>query len=372
MKKIILIVMIAIAVSSCSSKYKSYPLENIPKDNTKTIIYYSIPRYTEVVFEVTYTKTIRQKGIFSNQSNLLGVKNLITNDEVTYTVKDIKISTQSKEDPIQQFALLLYNDDVTIEKSSIGTLQSIKLKSKKTEREHCDNYINKCHLESKFDESKTTQNPIQVSQSLPTKPIFETRLQQKGMLEKINLTAEEVVTRIEHLRDKQIDILSSGLDGTYINTTIDFMYKQLDEIIDGYVSLFTGTETTIEETYTYTIVPHKPLISEEDLVLQLSNTPIPLLARFHTNNQTEDLININVPMDKSDSSLVVTLKNKEISGIDGVYYSIPEQVQVSVETPKKTYSSIVELNQYGIIKSLNSQKRNIIFDIKTGGIRAVR
>jgi len=371
MKKIILIALIAIFVSSCSSMYKSYPIESIPKNNTKTTIYYSIPTSTEVVFEVAYTKLIRQKGIFANKSNLLGVKNVILNDEVIYSVKDINISTKPQHEPIQQFALLLYNDNLIVEKSTIGTLKSIKLKTKEVAKEDCGNYNNNS-FEQKFSEQKNIQNQIQANQSLPTKPIFETRLQQKGMLEKMNLTAEEVITRIEHLRDKQIDILSSGLDGTYINATIDFMYKQLDEIIDGYVSLFTGTETIVEETFIYNLVPHKPLISEEDLVLQLSNSPIPLLARFHTNNQTESIINRSVVMDKTDSSLVVNLKNKEISGIDGVYYSIPEQVQVSVETPKKTYSSTVELNQYGIIKSFNSQKQNIFFDIKTGGIKAVR
>lgn len=371
MKKIILIALIAIFVSSCSSMYKSYPIESIPKNNTKTTIYYSIPTLTEVDFEVTYTKHIRQKGIFANKSNLLGVKNVISTDEVVYSVKDINISTKPKNEPVQQFALLLYNDNVIVEKTPMGTLERILLKTKDKAKENSGNNHNKT-LEPKFTEPNNFQNQIQANQSLPTKPIFETRLQQKGMLEKMNLTAEEVITRIEHLRDKQIEILSSGLDGTYINTTIDFMYKQLDEIIDGYVSLFTGTETIVEETYTYSLVPHKPLISEEDLVLQLSNSPIPLLARFHTNNQTESIINKSDVIDKSDSSLVVNLKNKEILGIDGVYYSIAEQVQVSVETPKKTYSSIVELNQYGIIKSFNSQKQNIIFDTKTGGIKAVR
>ena len=66
------------------------------------------------------------------------------------------------------------------------------------------------------------------------------------------------------------------------------------------------------------------------------------------------------------------MKDKEVSGIKGVYYAIPEMVQVSVETPIKTYSTVVEINQYGMIRAMNTQKQNIIFDTKTGAIKTIK
>ena len=89
MKRIVLILLVGIGLASSSSTYKSYPIENAPNDINKTTLYYSVPMSTEVVFDVTFIKTIRQKGIFANQSNLLGVKNVTNNDEVKYEVKDI-------------------------------------------------------------------------------------------------------------------------------------------------------------------------------------------------------------------------------------------------------------------------------------------
>lgn len=369
MKNLILIAVLSFVVASCSSVYKSYPIENIPANNTKTTVYYSISQQTEVVFEVTYNKIIRQKGVYANKSNLLGLKNVITSDEVKYSVKDIKILTEPKQTPIQQFALVLNSDNVIVEKSQSGTLESIKFKNKASQ-----NYYHKNEnlIQAKSEEIKPfhTNNPS--FQSLQTQPLSEARLLQRGMLEKVNLTAEEIVIRIEQLREKQIDILSGGLDGTYINTTVDFMYKQLEEMIDGYISLFTGTETILEERQTYTLVPQKPIISEEDLILQITSSPVPLLARFHTNNQTEALKNPILSYDKRDSTLVVSMKGRETSGIKGVYYAIPEMVQVSVETPNKTYSSVIEINQYGMISSMNTNKQDIIFNSKTGAIKSIR
>jgi len=380
MKKILLLVA-AISLSSCSTLYKSYPVSDVPKDNDKTTIYYNIPQ-TEVLFEVKVNKTIRQKGIFANQSNLLGLKNVITSDEVKYSVKDVKITSREVEDPDQQYALLLNDNKVKVNKSEIGTLTQIfKQDGKYGKVIDLSNRILRVdglgHKNNEHFNNSTTAQTQQTQTLSQTKQIFESRLQEKGMLEKTNLTAEEVVKKIEQLREKQIDILSGNIDGTYMNTTVDFMYKQLDEIIDGYVSLFTGTETTVEETYYYTLNPKKPIISEEDLILKLTDSPIPLLARFRTRDVAKEIMMSGTETTKSnsvkaisDSPKVITLKEKS-EGINGVYYSIPEMVEVSVETPNKTYRKSLQLVQYGAIKTFNSKNYDIEFDSKTGAIKSI-
>lgn len=362
MKKLFLILLVGIGLSSCSSSYKSYPIENAPSNTNKTTLYYSVPMSTEVVFDVTFIKTIKQKGVFANQSNLLGVKNVITNNEVKYEVKDIKISSKAKLSPIQQYALILNSDKFNVFQSPQGTLESIVLKDRKAS--------SKQRIEQEPIANTISKKNIEPSASIMTKPIFETRLQQKGMLEKVNFSASEAVKKIEQLRERQVEILSGGLEGTYINTTVDFMYKQLDEIIDGYVALFTGTETIVEETYTFTLTPKKPIIAEEDLILPLENSPIPLLARFHTNNQSEAF---KKSTNKSpDSQVEIKINDKKVEGIKGIYYALPELVLVSVETPKKTFSERVEINQYGVIKTITAKNKNIYFNPNTGSIKTLR
>lgn len=368
MKRLFLVLLVVVGLSSCSSTYKSYPIENSPNSINKTTLYYSVPMSTEVVFDVTFIKTIRQKGVFANQSNLLGVKNVIANDEVKYEVKDIRISSNAMPTPIQQFALILNNDKVKVTKSPQGTLESISFKNKRTYSKQ-KYYQNK---EKDLTPASNLQKNIDAPQALATRPIFETRLQQKGMLEKVNFTAADAVKKIEQLRERQIEILSGGLEGTYINTTVDFMYKQLDEIIDGYVALFTGTEIIIEETQRFTLSPQKPIIAEEDLILPLKNCPIPLLARFHTNNQTETFKKEASKPANPDSSVEVSISEKKVEGVKGVYHAIPELVLVSVETPNKTFSNRVEVNQYGVIKPITTKNKNIEFTPNTGSIKSLR
>lgn len=379
MKKILLITLAAISLAACSNSYMSYHINEVPKNNNKTTLYYTIPQ-TEVVFEVKLNKITRQKGVFSNQSNLLGLKNVITSDEVKYTIKDIKISSKAVEDANNQYALLLNNKNISIDKSEVGTLEAIKYnKGRRNPRlvaQEIRNLIPSLELKS-----QEAQKQIIQQQSLPTKPIFEARLQEKGMLEKVNLTAEEAVKKIEQLREKQIEILSGSVDGTYMNTTVDFMYKQLDEIIDGYVALFTGTETITEETFYYTLTPQKPIIAEEDLILKLTDSPLPLLARFHTRNSSEKILmsqedlNIKKTETKPSSDTTISLISKESKekpkGLKGIFSSIPERVEVSVETPNKTYKNTVEIVQYGIINPFKTQSRNIKFDPNTGEIKNI-
>lgn len=381
MKKILLITLAAITLAACSNSYMSYHINEVPKNNNKPVLYYTIPQ-TEVVFEVKLNKITRQKGVFSNQSNLLGLKNVITSDEVKYTVKDIKISSKSVEDPNNQYALLLNDKNLIVEKSEIGTLEAIKYnKVRRHSRVIAKEIRNLIPTLELNKECQEAQKQIIQTQSLPTKPIFEARLQEKGMLEKLNITAEEAVKKIEQLREKQIEILSGSVDGTYMNTTVDFMYKQLDEIIDGYVALFTGTETITEETYYYTLIPQKPIIAEEDLILKLTDSPLPLLARFHTRNSSEKILmsqtdlNLKKAETKplSDSTISLTLKDskEKPKGLKGIFTSIPERVEVSVETPNKTYKNTLEIVQYGIINSFNIQNRNIKFDPNTGAIKNI-
>jgi hypothetical protein len=145
------------------------------------------------------------------------------------------------------------------------------------------------------------ENNNNTASSLETRPIFEKRLIDEGVLTKYPLmSADKVVAEIKRLRDKQIDILSGSVEGTYINTTVDYMYKQLDEIINGYIALFTGTEQTEEEEYTFTLTPTKPIIAEEDLLepickfsqtngvtdLNAKNDDVKLIARIHSFNTT--------------------------------------------------------------------------------------
>ena len=128
----------------------------------------------------------------------------------------------------------------------------------------------------------------------------------------------------------------------------------------------------MEKTKKCTTCKKKPIIAEEDLVLPLNNSPIPLLARFHTNNQTEIFKKNSIKTINPNPPAEINISEIKVEGIEGVYRAVPELVLVSVETPKKTFSNRVEINQYGVIRAITTKNKNIEFNPNTGVIKSIR
>ncbi len=355
---------LGISIIGFSQSFSSMYLNNIPQNNKKPIVYYSIPK-TEVVFEIKVEKAIRSRGVYSQSAHLLGLKNVITKDEIKYKIKDIKICSKPISNPNNQFAMII-GKGVSVEKSEFNTLENIIIGEHKTKEV--------LNLNQEKISSKTEVNN---SSSIEVKPIIVKELLKDGKLEKITLNPAEVVEKINLLRERQIEILSGQIEGTYINTTVDFMYKQLDEIIETYYSLFTGVETIEEEVFYYSLVPEKPIIPEEDLMLKLcrfseinglssaeiqNNDPI-VMVKFSTNNFTKSIGNYESSKENSAS-------NNSSKNI-GIYYSIPEKVKVSIEINNRVYQSILDINQFGVISTMNSIKSNIKFNPNYGSIESI-
>lgn len=358
MRKLITSIVFAlIGLLSYAQTYNSYPVIDA-KDIRSTAVFYSIPK-TEIVFRVKVDKITQKKGIYYKSAHLLGLKNVISSDETRYKITDIEITTRPVLDSRSLYVLNL-KKGVKVNKSEYNTLEEILIGDKE--------FAESPRAERKSYRTSKKSNPGDAL-IIPTKPYYEKVLLERGQLEAIDLSPEEVVSKIRSLKERQIDILSGEVDGTYLNTSVDFMYKQLDEIIDSYVSLFTGVQTKEEEVYEFSLMPEKPIIAEEDLMMKLcsfsetqgflnpeiSTDLPPIMVRFHTFNSTRSFRRIDQESTKN----------------IGVYYSVPEKVRVSIEHNNKTYSNTVDINQYGTIQGLSTKNANIKFDPKYGSIIAI-
>ena len=161
-----------------------------------------------------------------------------------------------------------------------------------------------------------------------------------------------------------------------MNTTVDYMYKQLDEIINSYVSLFTGIEESTIEEYVFVITPEKPIILEEDLIVpvcKFSQTAglldlnekgegIKINARLHSYVTTEQ--NSKTATSKYVSEQTKKKLDKEGAG---VYYIQPQNVKVTMHgVDMQNTSKIVKLMQYGNINYTTDHNSNVLFDENTG------
>jgi hypothetical protein len=380
-KQRFLFLIIALGLTSMvySQEYKSYPVDKA-KTNEQGI-YYTIPQ-TQLVFKVKVEKTTKTKGIYASSAYMLGIDNANQKQETVYKIKDINILSKAIANPNNQY-FLTFSDKTVVEKTRIGGLKSIIVSTEKNKDKSNFNNPPMDNREkrdmSNSVSNNTMENNTNTAASLQTRPIFEKRLIDEGLLTKYPLmSADKVVAEIKRLRDKQIDILSGSVEGTYINTTVDYMYKQLDEIINGYIALFTGTEQTEEEEYTFTLTPTKPIIVEEDLLepickfsekngitdLNAKNDDVKLIARIHSYNTTST--NAKIENNKNSNK---DLQDKIESRGVGVYYSIPEEAEVSINVNNSnTYSKMMPIIQYGTITYLLNNTSNVMFDSQTGAL----
>lgn len=357
-------VAILASLNLTAQDYRSFTADKVTFNSEG--VYYTLPK-TELIFKVKVEKIQENKGVFADYAYMIGAKNIIINDAVKYSIKDIEISTRPVGDN-DNIYFLNTTKNLKVNKTPEGALLSI---GDIEEKHNCKPPRHRERQEEK----------AFLPQTIKTNPIYEQKLLLQGRLENMpNLTAAKAVEQIEELREKQIDVLSGNIDGTYMNNTVEYMYKQLDQMIEGYVSLFTGESTSEEIEYTFTLTPDKPLIVEEDLllgifkfseeegVLNLNNkTEAPIVAvKIHSLNTTKEYEKIE-DQKKKDDKLQKQIAKKGV----GLYYRIPEMVELSIEFNGKKYFKTTHLSQFGVVSYLIDSPKKITFKPHTGALQRV-
>lgn len=375
MKTKTLILLAFVSALSLSPKAQNYKTINNPNKENTNGISYCLPQ-NDVVVRFKVQKTMRTKGIYQDYAHLLGVDVSKLKNQETYQIKDVRIETRISPNNSKTY-FLSCDDRVEVEKTPFGTLKYIGVNANKTQSQV--SIPSKDNVKPSFVERRREPQTMQNNPLPEAKPLYEKRLIEEGLLSSYpQLSPEKAVAEIKRLREKQIEILSASVEGTFMNTTIDYMYKQLDEMIDTYVALFIGTQTTSTQEYVFVITPEKPIIVEEDLVLPVckfsateglldlndNSEGNQIMIKIHSFNTVKDLISKNNELSNSSD-----YRNKiEKEGI-GVYYTIPETVRISIEAPDYGKASIVtKLIQYGTTSYTLSHNSNIIFDGQSGEI----
>lgn len=363
------ILLIALAITSLdifAQQYRSFTLDNAPFGAEG--IYYSLPR-TELVFDVSIEKITEYKGCYADYAYMLGLKNIILSDGVSYRIKDIKIRTKTIADNSSTY-FLQYKDGVCVQLNDAGCLSAI---GKVPPQEMMP------QREMKRPAKAAKQQPA--AESKLTVPTYEQRYLAAGMLESLpGMTADKAVKQIERLREKQIDILSGSIDGTYMNNTVEYMYKQLDEMIEAYVAMFAGSRQSEELHYTFTVIPEKPLIVEQDLLVGIfkfseqegvkplnSSADMPtIVANLHSLNTTKEQTKTEAQKSKDEK----LQKRLAKSGV-GVYYRIPEKVEVSITLGERVFNKTVNISQFGQTTCITDCPSALLFDPESGALKHI-
>lgn len=353
--------------------YSSYPYKSGKKVSEGTIYY--LPK-TDLVLKFKVKKTTRTKGIYADNAYLLGIDNVALKNGTTYQIVGVDIQEKTSAD-LDKCYILSTDKNINVDKTSMGTLRSILIKNQKAQNTDNSNLTPRnCPKQEGNHPFGMPPQPNNENNSLMVRPTYEKILLQEGLLTKYpQMSAEKVVAEIKRLRDKQLEILTGTTEGTYMNTTVDYMYKQIDEIISSYIALFTGVESSTIEEYVFVISPQKPIILEEDLVMPVCkfSTTQGLMDLNSKQEGTRINATIHSFLTSEDNNKIASteyLSDKQKAKIEnegvGVYYLNPQMVRLSLHgTDLISTTKMVNLFQYGNISYTTSHTSNILFDPHT-------
>lgn len=329
----------------------------MPNATTNTLLY-SLPS-TRLRIDVTVEKTISKVGPFYRYSQkMLNVTDVVTEDNVEWTIKNISISTYGVPDNDKQYAISYsgYNVAPLLNLSSEGVLYGI-------------------NSSDRIDESLSLVNNVYK----PLPDLEDVNFNAVPMLEKqlektsTAAMAQEAANFIYKVRKRRFKILASDFeqlppDGMAYEVTV----KELNELEASFLELFVGKKEKYTETRSFDLEPSS-MSANSDVLFRFSSVQgivdkmdvsgAPVYIEITAEEQSK------LP----DNPLPVTKEEVRT----GLFYCRPGKVIIKlIDRNELIKEQQVYLGQYGQVVSLpasvlEDEHVRIKLDEKTGALKSI-
>lgn len=259
MKKIFFSILItSLAITGLFAQKKVNPL---PVDSTfaygKEYIIYALPQ-TAFQVNVTVTRSHEFAGVYSQYAGkLLGLNNVISSDNISYSLKNVEIQPIVLPDTACMYAVQLSSSQMKgalAQKQKLAAVESgmsqeavtyseqpldipdfFRFYSDLAYKEQADNYT-----ETQIVDGVVRQVPAQKIQM-----VAKTNAQQ----------AQDAADMIGHIRDDRYELMTGANEVAYPQATLEMMLNHLNEMEKNYIALFTGFVVDEELHYTVVVTP---------------------------------------------------------------------------------------------------------------------
>lgn len=314
-------------------KTQVLPLGNTVKLYDRSLVY-ALPQ-TVLDFTVIAEKTVQKAGPYHSYANeLLGLRDVISNDQVIWTLKEVKINAVQELDPAEFYII---KSDGLIETNAINMIDaglildvnpSLYTHREFDSRNYSDDEARIVYRDMGSDryyniEQDTAYKVIDVDTAFVRIPYVLERRRQLSLSEQAEHTARILL----ELREGRHLILTGEAN---VFPQSKAAIDEINRLEDQYISLFVGKSYASNEEFDFSFVPdysmkNKPVVifrfSREKGVLEKNDlSGRPVVIELMSNNAFE---NINLI---SDSTLNV---------YDKIIYRIPEVVDIRVIDGKR-------------------------------------
>ena len=290
------------------------------------VVTYNLPK-TVLVVEVEAVKSIKLVGPYYRYSErYLGTKDVITENNTTWSVKSVKVTPKAVPDPANRYIVKLDPASAAsyITLTPNGTLYGVNVP------------FVPCKQKEATPATATTPD-LNFSGAV----LNEEALQANSIAKMAELSAKQIY----RIRDSRLNLITGDNDKLPDGKALELMLNNLDKSEKELTALFVGKTVNVPTTLTFEVTPEKELKNE--VLFRLSSLG-GVVSRDDLSGQPY-YIEVKDISDKS-------YNGKEKGSQNGLFYRIPGQAEVSVSDPTGNIMAHQKLNiaQFGTVQALSS------------------
>jgi len=365
MRITIYIVLIFVMLASCSTM-KVEKLTSESKINKSGIIY-TLPK-TKLNVNVSVVRNKYFKGPFSDFADeYLGIENVIEDDYTEYNLLDIDIQPTIVNDNNYSYLITNYSKNIGSYSYFRGTQVISAFNTVNTENDN-EFKTNDFSSEKSFipfkdrtvkplvvEKSDTVWKTILVDSVYKRIPKVNTAIAPRTIKEQAYLASRFILK----IRKRRLRVLTA-MDGKFPGgSALKKITKELDELENNYLNLFTGIMVSDTAKHTFSYVPDTNLTGVD-------------LFNFDTKRGVSENSKYTVSIefkDDSKNNFYKELNNIKAKKTDFVY-KLAKTVETNILLNSEVYKTVsVPIYQVGIINYIPSKltKNKIVFDGESGG-----
>jgi len=339
MKKYLTSVVIFAALLCCIS-VQSTAQVNVMKVSGENInplsdgLFYSLPR-TVIKVDLVVNKITNVKGPYAEFADkYLGLSQVILTNSTEYSLSEIRLSTFEESDPSEFYFVQIpekskSREAIQLTLSQMGTLVGIrggedsgdqgtrvKISSSSVE-------LNELPNPNTFERIDTLIRRISVDTTMIEQRVFKKVTAAKTPDQK----AKEAADFIMKLDESKFNLINGYQEVNYEKGTMEFMYNQMEKLMNDYLQMFKGIRIVNSETYSFTIIPAAETAGKPFILCKFS----PGKGIIDKNGNSGDIVQVQVEPANSLQLVKNTISDRNKGEkVKGLYYRIPEKADVTV------------------------------------------
>jgi len=347
--------------------------------SNKQGLFYSLPQ-TAIQVDITINKTTNFAGPYADYAaKYLDLENVISTDQNKYEITEASMSTYAVPDPAQYY-FIEFGDKAKDEKalllslSESGLIMGVSSKTAKSavKKMLTDKIESDFDMFSYFAESnlhETTDTIIRkvvVDTVTVEKMYFDKRWVEKSDEQK----AVEAANMISKIRESRYNLLIGYQEVAYDAGSISYMDKELKQMEQEYLSLFTGITISKVLHYTFSVIPNPA--SESSLIPVFVFSDRTGIKDVNASGGEKIYLRVSPSSTTDQIQNTIASLTDPAKSENGFYYRIPEVVTLSLELSNDIkIDEQFYLSQYGQVSVLPPSISTVQFHETTGSIKSI-